>query len=214
MILIIIYGMYLWCILRTHYVTFAEEPQKVPMRPSKHALPSSAVKVGIVKPAGLISIPGQADEQSNNEKLFQLPQEDEDNEEPEPQLHILVAVATLFTAATLLFFCTDYMVNSIGALVEDTGLSTTFVGLILLPIPNCDSAPITVAIRDMLDSTLDYTVVKSIQTALLVLPFTVLLGWWLGIEEATLVFDGFEVVSLFATIILLNLIIGKGSSIW
>lgn len=50
-------------------------------------------------------------------------------------------------------------------------------------------------------STLNFTVVKSIQTALLVLPSTVLLGWGVGIEEATLVFDGFEVVSLFATTI-------------
>lgn len=173
----------------------------------------------MVQPAALMGLPGQHEQGgSNNEWIRKLldtpPRVLEEAEEVDPQLHGLVALALFLLTAALLFICTDYIVNSIDALTRGLGLSATFVGLILFPIPNCDTLPITCAIRDSMDTTLDLTVVKSIQTALLVLPFTVLLGWWLGIEEATLVFDGFEVVSLFATIILLNLIIGKESSIW
>lgn len=132
----------------------------------------------------------------------------------DPQLDIRVAVAAFLISTVLLFFCSEGVVNSISGLVEGSGLSSTFVGLILLPLPNCESEPVTVAIRDNLDDTLNYTVNKSIQTALLVLPGIVLLGWCLGKDEATLVMDGFEIVSIFATVILLNLIMGKSKSIW
>lgn len=204
----------------THYVSFTEESQKVPVKIRKGSLDEFAVKRGLVRPTTLVSMPGIHEiDGSNTEKIWKMveanPQIDDEDDEPEdPQLHILVAVATFFISAVLLFLCTDYVVNSINELIEHSGLSSTFVGLILLPIPNCDHTPVTAAMRDVMDSTLQLTVIKSIQTALLVLPFTVLLGWALGVDEATLVFDGFEVVSLFATIILLNLIIGKGETIW
>lgn len=87
-----------------------------------------------------------------------------------------MALATFLISAVILFLCTDYIVNSIGALTQDLGISTTFVNLILSSISNCDSLPITCAIGDEMDITLDMTEVKSIQTALLVLPFTVLVG--------------------------------------
>lgn len=214
-ILIIIYGVYLWCTLKTHDAPFATESKKVPIRPKKNALDAGAIKNGMVRPAPLL---GRDLEGANTERLQKMsteaPTGKSEVDDPGPQLSFFVASITFFVSAALLFLCTDYTVNSIDALTQDLGLSTTFVGLILFPIPNCDTLPIECAIRDELDTTLNLTIVKSIQTALLVLPFTVLLGWWLGIEDATLVFDGFEVVSLFATIILLNLIIGKESSVW
>lgn len=114
-------------------------------------------------------------------------------------------VAALFAASiVLLYFCIDATVNSISALTEQTSLTDTFVGLILLPIPNCDFAPISLAVDDQLEQTMNNTVGRSIQTALLVEPAVVLLAWGLSIPDVTLAFDGFEVVSLFTTILLLN----------
>lgn len=220
-VLILIYSTYLWCTLKTHYTVFAMESVKVPKRPHKNALDTYAIRYGMVKPAGLVPLPGRDESgMSNHDKLLRVlnevpfPEEAEEEEEADPKLHFLVAIFVFLATAALLFLCTDYIVDSIDALLANSGLSATFVGLILLPIPNCDSLPVTCAIHDEMDTALELTVVKSIQTALLVLPFTVLLGWWMGIEDATLVFDGFEVVSVFATIILLNLIIGRGSTIW
>jgi Ca2+:H+ antiporter len=131
-----------------------------------------------------------------------------------PELNFWVALFTFSTTTVLLYFCVDYVINSIDTLTSNTGLSPTFVGLILLPILNCDFTPIISAVSDDMNATMDYTVGRSIQTALLVTPFTVLLAWWLGIEGVTLVFDGFEVVSLFATVLLLNLIISEGKNNW
>lgn len=220
-VLMTVYAIYLWCILGTHFQLFSEEAEKSPSKRSKHELDGNAVKAALI-PVGIVATPGSYhDGGSNNKRLRHLiheaQQEVHDDtlaEENVPQLNLVVAVLVVLASGALLFLCTENVVNSIDALVEDHGLTPTFVGLILLPLPNCDFSPITVAIRDDLTSALDYTVVRSIQTALLILPFTVLLGWWIGIEEATLVFDGFEVISLFATIILLNLIMVDGRSFW
>jgi len=68
--------------------------------------------------------------------------------------------------------------------------------------------------KDKLCHTVTSTVGKSIQTALLVTPTIVLLAWCLGVDQVTLVFDGFEVVSLFATVLLLNFLIVDARVHW
>jgi Ca2+:H+ antiporter len=131
-------------------------------------------------------------------------------------VHLRLDVATLVFAATIvgLYFCIDSTVGSISALTERTSLSQTFVGLILLPIPNCDFAPVSLAIDDHAEQTMKYTVGRSIQTALLVEPMAVLTAWWMRVQGLTLAFDGFEVVSLFTTILLLNFLIVDAKVHW
>jgi Ca2+:H+ antiporter len=121
--------------------------------------------------------------------------------------------AVFAVTIVLLYFCVNATVDSISALTQHR-LSETFVGLILLPIPNCDFAPISLAFDDSLEQTMKYTVGRSIQTALLVEPMVVLLAWWTGVSDVTLAFDGFEVVSLFTTILLLNFLVVDGKTHW
>ena len=122
---------------------------------------------------------------------------------------------TLFVLTTvLLYFSIDFMVNSIDALTTTAGVSKTFVALILLPLPNCDLSAIAHAMKDDMDATVTYTVGKCLQTALLVTPLCVLLSWGLGVEDITLSFDGFAVVSLFAAILLLNFLIVEAKVSW
>ncbi|KAG6367369.1 hypothetical protein INS49_001558 [Diaporthe citri] len=138
----------------------------------------------------------------------------DDDEIHGPQLDLPVAAALFAASIVLLYFCIDATVNSISALTEQTSLTDTFVGLILLPIPNCDFAPISLAVDDQLEQTMKYTVGRSIQTALLVEPAVVLLAWCLSIPDVTLAFDGFEVVSLFTTILLLNFLVVDAKVHW
>lgn len=140
--------------------------------------------------------------------------EADDHEIHGPQLDLPVAAVLFAASIVLLYFCIDATVNSISALTEQTSLTDTFVGLILLPIPNCDFAPISLAVDDQLEQTMKYTVGRSIQTALLVEPAVVLLAWCLGISDVTLAFDGFEVVSLFTTILLLNFLVVDAKVHW
>ncbi|KAK8127052.1 uncharacterized protein PG998_002811 [Apiospora kogelbergensis] len=59
-----------------------------------------------------------------------------------------------------------------------------------------------------MDNVMTFTIGKCLQTALLVTPLTVLVGWGMGVDGMTLVFGGFEIVSLFTTMILLNFLLG------
>lgn len=131
-----------------------------------------------------------------------------------PQLDLPVATLSFCATIVLLYFCIDATVNSISALTAQTSLTPTFVGLILLPIPNCDFAPISLAVDDQLEQTMRYTVGRSIQTALLVEPLVVLLAWGMNVPDVTLAFDGFEVVSLFTTILLLNFLVVDAKVHW
>ena len=63
-----------------------------------------------------------------------------------------------------------------------------------------------------MDVVMSYTIGKCLLTALLVTPCVVPLAWWLGVNDVTLVFDGFQFVSLFAAVLMLNshIIMGRG----
>lgn len=213
MVLIFVYFLYLYFCLHTHRAMFDEPVPKVPIKPP---VPTEYIKRGLVLPSGLIALPGEGNNKELLNVLNSSPEDDEPDEDANggPELDFWVALFTFLATTVLLYFCVDYVINSIDALTSRTELSLTFVGLILLPFLNCDFTPIITAIHDDMSATMDYTVGRSIQTALLVTPLTVLLAWWLGIEGVTLVFDGFEVVSLFATVLLLNLIISEGKANW
>ena len=119
-----------------------------------------------------------------------------------------MAIATFVVFSGLLAVCVDNTVNNLNSLVTDAHLSQTFIGLVLLPLPNCDTASITQAVNDKMDNVMTFTIGKCLQTALLVTPLTVLVGWGMGVDGMTLVFGGFEIVSLFTTMILLNFLLG------
>lgn len=135
-----------------------------------------------------------------------------------PQLHIWVAIATLAFSTVLVAFCAEFMVSSIDAItVCGSGVSKTFVGLILLPIVGNaaeHATAVTVAIKDKMDLSIGVAVGSSMQIALLVLPLIVILGWITGHDDMTLWFDGYQVVVLFISILLVNYLIQDGKSHW
>jgi Ca2+:H+ antiporter len=58
----------------------------------------------------------------------------EGEEKEEPQLSLIVALCLLAIVTVAVAFSAEYLVGSIEGIVESSGLSRTFVGLILLPI--------------------------------------------------------------------------------
>ena len=179
---------------------------------------ASAQATGLASPMGLTTVSSRhaPSVQSASNASVQSGEDPglDKNEIRGPQLDLPVAAALFAASIVLLYFCIDATVNSISALTEQTALTQTFVGLILLPIPNCDFAPISLAVDDQLEQTMKYTVGRSIQTALLVEPLVVLLAWGMHVPDVTLAFDGFEVVSLFTTILLLNFLVVDAKVHW
>ena len=120
-------------------------------------------------------------------------------------------VIALALLTTILGFNTTFATDSLDGLIENTGLSTTFIGIVLLPLLSNDIGVIKSAVEDHMDLCVLLTVGKCVQITLFVIPFTVLLGWMIGVD-LELSFDGFEVAALFASVLYINSMISEGQS--
>jgi len=124
------------------------------------------------------------------------------------------AAGVLVVVTVLVAICAEYLVDSIDSLVETAHISKTFVGLILLPIVGNAAEHVTavvVAVKDKMDHAMGVALGSSLQIALLVTPFLVILGWIIG-EDMTLHFETFETVVFFLSVLVVTYVIQDGKS--
>ncbi|KAH8885002.1 ubiquitin-domain-containing protein [Thozetella sp. PMI_491] len=140
------------------------------------------------------------------------PPEDEDMEEA--QLTYPFIAATLAIFITLLAFNIQFAADSIDFLLQDAGLTPTFIGLVILPILNIDPTVLVVARRDKLDLSIALTVGKCIQIALGLVPTVMIVAWGMGNTEMDLVFGVFEVVIVFVSVLVVCQVVDRGQSDW
>ena len=225
-ILLLVYGAYLFFQLKTHIEIYNAPSKKVETRrklkeagkfdeakgkpiPSPTQAQSSTAAPDI---AALNTAPHASEKVDPS-----IISDKSDDDEEVPQLSKFTALATLVISTVLVAFCAEGMVNSIDAITEGGGISRTFVGLILLPIVGNaaeHATAVTVAMKDKMDLAIGVAVGSSMQVALLVIPFMVILGWILGKEEMNLAFDTFQIIVLFVSILLVNYLIQDGESHW
>lgn len=149
-------------------------------------------------------------------RLFDAEQEaGEEGEEKEPELlGPIPAGICLVLVTVLVAICAEYLVDSIDAIVSTSGVSKTFIGLILLPIVGNAAEHVTavvVAYKDKMDLAVGVAIGSSMQIALFVTPFLVMLGWIIG-QPMTLHFQGFETVVFFLSVLVVNYLIQDGKS--
>ncbi|UPL04035.1 hypothetical protein LCI18_014969 [Fusarium solani-melongenae] len=81
--------------------------------------------------------------------------EREEPEEPEePSSGIIGAIVVLIVTTIMVAICANYLVGSINSLVETSGISRAFIGLVLIPFAGNVAKLVTavvVAIRDKMD---------------------------------------------------------------
>ncbi|KAH7395155.1 Sodium/calcium exchanger protein-domain-containing protein [Phaeosphaeria sp. MPI-PUGE-AT-0046c] len=218
-ILLFVYACYLTFQLKTHVTMYNAPSQKVEKRKSSKKSEGDAARGIAAIGAGTAAASGGG---VNLKTTFKNPDENHaDNQEEEefetPQLSVVGALVTLAFSTTLVAFCSEFMVSSIDGLTETGGVSTTFVGLILLPIVGNaaeHATAVTVAIKDKMDLSIGVAVGSSMQIALLVFPLIVILGWILGKDCMTLYFDTFQIATLFVSVLLVNYLIQDGKSHW
>ncbi|KAH7027914.1 Ca2+ transporter [Microdochium trichocladiopsis] len=153
-ILLILYVMYLFFQLKTHHNLFSLESATTP--------PDSQ---------------NASDEESNNANHHH---EDDDEEEKEEHMSPWSAGVVLIVTTVLVSICADYLVDSIDSLVERAHISRNFIGLILIPIVGNAAEHVTavvVAVKNKMDLAMGVAIGSSIQIALFVTPFLVILGW-------------------------------------
>ncbi|KZT41251.1 calcium/proton exchanger [Sistotremastrum suecicum HHB10207 ss-3] len=147
------------------------------------------------------------------EKKGELKSEDA---EEEPQLDVWICIGLLIAVTVLVAVTADFLVDSITPLTEHSHISQEWVGLILLPIVGNAAehvTAVTVSVKDKLTLSLGVAAGSSIQIALFVIPFMVILAWIIG-KPLTLLFDPFESITLFLAVITVNYVVADGKTNW
>ena len=122
---------------------------------------------------------------------------------------VLLVVITIAVAV-----CAEYLVDSIDSIVETAHISKTFIGLILIPIVGNAAEHVTavvVAYKNKMDLAIGVAIGSSLQIALFVTPFLVILGWIMD-RNMTLHFETFETVTFFLAALVVTLLIQDGKS--
>ncbi|EUC34032.1 hypothetical protein COCCADRAFT_4479 [Bipolaris zeicola 26-R-13] len=139
----------------------------------------------------------------------------EDDEVDEvPDMSIKAAIFMLLISTGLVAVCADFMSGAIEPMVESSGISQAFIGLIILPIVGNAAehvTAVTVAMKNKMDLSIGIAVGSSIQIAIFITPVIVILGWMMG-KEMTLYFNIFETVALFVTVLVVNFLVLDGRS--
>lgn len=141
---------------------------------------------------------------------------DPDDEEEVPTLNAVSAVILLVVSTVLVGVTSEWLVDSINGITRTGAISEAWVGLILLPIVGNAAEHLTavsVSVKDKLDLSMGVAVGSSIQIALFVVPLLVILGWILD-KPLTLLFDPFESITLFLSVLIVNYTIQDGRANW
>ncbi|KAF2800173.1 vacuolar calcium ion transporter-like protein /H(+) exchanger [Melanomma pulvis-pyrius CBS 109.77] len=149
----------------------------------------------------------------SHHSLFADVGEDEDDEAGST-LSPVAAGFALVIVTVMVAICAEYLVDSIDAIVQTAHISETFVGLILLPIVGNAAEHVTaviVASKGKMDLAINVAIGSSMQIALFVTPFLVILGWIIG-KPMSLRFETFETVVFFLSVLVVNYLIQDGKS--
>ncbi|KIO34739.1 hypothetical protein M407DRAFT_89616 [Tulasnella calospora MUT 4182] len=137
-----------------------------------------------------------------------------EEEEEEPSMSMVSAAISLLAITVVTSFCADYLVASIEETAEKYHIPKPFIGVVLIPLVSNAAEHVTavwMAAKGKMDLTIGIAVGSSIQIAVFVIPLLVLVGW--GIHQPlTLYFSDFETVSLFVSVLLVNLLVQDGKS--
>ncbi|KAF8501612.1 calcium/proton exchanger [Russula emetica] len=141
---------------------------------------------------------------------------EEEGETEELKMGMQTTIVLLIVVTVLVAITAEFLVDSIDGLTASGHISKGFVGLILLPIVGNAAehvTAVTVSVKNKITLSLGVAVGSSIQIALFVIPFTVILGWILG-KPLTLLFDPFESIVLFLSVLTVNYVVQDGKSNW
>jgi len=138
----------------------------------------------------------------------------EEEEEEGQTLTPTAAGVALVVVTIMVAICAEFLVDSIDSIVESAHISKTFVGLILIPIVGNAAEHVTaviVAYKGKMDLAINVAIGSSMQIALFVTPFLVILGWIMH-QPMTLHFQGFETIIFFISVLIVNYLIQDGKS--
>lgn len=195
-ILLLIYVLYLWFQLRTHHNLFGNQA-------ALEAGPAQAERAEAEEGGGATADPDAA---GSDNRVGES--------EDEAVMSPWSAAAVLVVTTILVSICADYLVESIDSLVERGGISRSFIGLILIPIVGNAAEHVTavvVAVKNKMDLAMGVAIGSSLQIALFVTPFLVVLGWIMD-RDMDLHFETFETVAFGLSVLVVIYTVQDGKS--
>mmetsp|Transcript_27689 Transcript_27689/g.33687 ORF Transcript_27689/g.33687 Transcript_27689/m.33687 type:complete len:484 (+) Transcript_27689:230-1681(+) len=140
----------------------------------------------------------------------------EDDDEEEANIPFWAAFSGLVIVALLVAIFSDYLVESIDGYVNESGVSRTFVGIVLLPIIGNaveHMTAVSVAMKDKMDLSMGIAIGSSAQVSLFVVPFSTLMGWAMN-KDMTLNFPKFEIILFILSIVIVSICLGNTKTNW
>ncbi|KAJ3574178.1 hypothetical protein NP233_g1936 [Leucocoprinus birnbaumii] len=122
--------------------------------------------------------------------------------EKEPQLSWAITLCTMLTATTIVAFTAEMLVESMNGV--SSSISKEWI--------ECITA-VNVSVRDELTLSVSVAVGSSIQTALFVFPFMVILGWIIN-KPLSLLLDPYQSLVLYLSVQIMSYVVADGKSNW
>ncbi|MBI5047307.1 calcium/proton exchanger [Candidatus Micrarchaeota archaeon] len=126
------------------------------------------------------------------------------------------AIGVLLVATAVLGIVSEVFVSQVEKFAQNFGLTELFIGAIIVAVIGNAAehiSAITFALNNKLDLSLSTTVGSSLQIAMFVAPVTVLAGLFMG-QPMDLVFTPFEIIAVFASVLIVNEIASDGRCNW
>jgi calcium/proton exchanger len=136
----------------------------------------------------------------------------EEDEGGDRTLGIVSSSLFLLLATLGVTVCSDSLVDSIDGLVETLHISRAFVGLIIVPIVGNAgelTTAVSAAMSNKLNLAIGLVVSSTLQIALFVTPFLVIMGWIIG-KPMSLRFDSFETIVFSLAVLVVSYLIQDG----
>jgi Ca2+:H+ antiporter len=132
-------------------------------------------------------------------------------------VHVGRAVVTLLVATALIAWMSEMLVGAVEEASHLLGLTEVFVGVIVVAvIGNAaeHSTAVLMAMKNKMDLALNIAIGSSIQIALFVAPVLVIASRFMPHGPMDLRFSPFEVLSVIAATVIVNLVASDGESNW
>eukprot|EP00200_Dunaliella_tertiolecta_P006436 CAMPEP_0202339146 /NCGR_PEP_ID=MMETSP1126-20121109/1138_1 /ASSEMBLY_ACC=CAM_ASM_000457 /TAXON_ID=3047 /ORGANISM="Dunaliella tertiolecta, Strain CCMP1320" /LENGTH=487 /DNA_ID=CAMNT_0048929665 /DNA_START=111 /DNA_END=1571 /DNA_ORIENTATION=- len=133
-----------------------------------------------------------------------------------PVLTMAGAFLALSVISVLVAIHSEFLTGALEETSKDTGISTAFLSIIVLPIAGnaCEHiTAVVVASKDKMDLSLGIAVGSSLQIALFAIPVVVLVGWLIG-QPMSLNYDLFSVIALMLAVMQAAQVTADAQSHW
>ncbi|KAL6585260.1 Vacuolar cation/proton exchanger 2 [Orobanche minor] len=136
------------------------------------------------------------------------------DEDEAPEITHWEAIAWLSMLTLWISILSGYLVDAIQGASDSTNMPVSFISVILLPLVGNaaeHASAIMFAMKDKLDITLGVAIGSSTQISMFVIPFCVIVGWFMG-KPMDLNFQLFETATLFITVLVVAFMLQEGQS--